>query len=79
MNNTESLLNFLTESLIDNRSKYKVNRLESDKNILYSIQVSKDDLGRVIGKGGKTANAIRTFIYACNRNGKKIKIKFEEL
>ncbi|RKX69711.1 RNA-binding protein [candidate division TA06 bacterium] len=79
MNNTESLLNFLTESLIDNKSKYRVNRLESDNNILYSIQVSKDDLGRVIGKGGKTANAIRSFIYACNRNGKKINIKFEEL
>ncbi|NIA23261.1 MAG: KH domain-containing protein [Proteobacteria bacterium] len=79
MNKIEDLLNFIAESLLESRDSYKVTRVESDMNVLYMIQVKKNDLGRLIGKGGKTANAIRTLIYSCHSSGKRATVKFEEL
>ncbi len=79
MNKVEELLNFIAESLIEKRESFKIIRVESDMNVLYTIQAGKDDLGRLIGKGGKTANAIRTLIFACHSNGKRATVKFEEL
>ena len=79
MNNVEELLNFIAESILESKTSYKITRVESDMNVLYTIQVKKDLLGRLIGKGGKTANAIRTLIYAGNRDNKRATVKFEEL
>ncbi|HFD05093.1 MAG TPA: KH domain-containing protein [Firmicutes bacterium] len=79
MNKIENLLNFIAESILENKDSYKIIRVESDMNVLYTIQVKKEDLGRLIGKGGKTASAIRTLIYSCHSDGKRATVKFEEL
>ncbi len=48
---------------------------EDDESITIQVLVNEEDLGRVIGKGGKIANAIRTIAYAAaSRIGKKINI-----
>lgn len=51
---------------------------EDEESITLQVIVHKDDLGRVIGKGGKIANAIRTIAYAAaSRIGKRINIDID--
>ena len=54
------LLEFLVRSLVEDPSAVVVEELEEDGDLVYEISVAEDDLGRVIGKGGRVANAIRT-------------------
>ncbi len=56
----QEMLLFLTQSLVDDRDAVQVEELEEDGDLVYEITVNEDDLGRVIGKGGRVANALRT-------------------
>ena len=58
------LLEFLTKALVEDPGAVKVEELEEDGDLVYEITVAEDDLGRVIGKGGRVANAIRTIAKA---------------
>jgi len=54
------LLEFLVKALVEDPGAVEVEELEEDGDLIYEISVADDDLGRVIGKGGRVANAIRT-------------------
>jgi uncharacterized protein len=54
------LLEFLVRALVEDPEAVEVEELEEDGDLIYEISVAEDDLGRVIGKGGRVANAIRT-------------------
>ncbi len=54
------LLEFLTKALVEHPDEVVVEELEEDGDLVYEITVAEDDLGRVIGKGGRVANAIRS-------------------
>lgn len=54
------LLEFLVKALVEDPEAVEVEELEEDGDLIYEISVADDDLGRVIGKGGRVANAIRT-------------------
>ncbi len=54
------LLEFLVKALVEDPAAVVVEELEEDGDLVYEITVADDDLGRVIGKGGRVANAIRT-------------------
>ncbi|HXS45881.1 MAG TPA: KH domain-containing protein [Solirubrobacterales bacterium] len=54
------LLEFLVRALVEDPDAVEVEELEEDGDLIYEISVADDDLGRVIGKGGRVANAIRT-------------------
>jgi predicted RNA-binding protein YlqC (UPF0109 family) len=54
------LLEFLVRALVEDREAVVVEEFEEDGDLIYEITVAEDDLGRVIGKGGRVANAIRT-------------------
>ena len=54
------LLEFLVRALVEDREAVEVEELEEDDDLIYEISVAEEDLGRVIGKGGRVANAIRT-------------------
>jgi predicted RNA-binding protein YlqC (UPF0109 family) len=58
------LLEFLVRSLVEDPAAVVVEELEEDGDLVYEITVAEDDLGRVIGKGGRIANAIRTIAKA---------------
>jgi predicted RNA-binding protein YlqC (UPF0109 family) len=58
------LLEFLVRALVEDPSAVVVEELEEDGDLVYEITVAEDDLGRVIGKGGRVANAIRTIAKA---------------
>ncbi len=54
------LLEFLVRALVEDPEAVVVEELEENGDLVYEISVAEDDLGRVIGKGGRVANAIRT-------------------
>ena len=58
------LLEFLVRSLVEDPSAVVVEELEEEGDLVYEISVAEGDLGRVIGKGGRVANAIRTIAKA---------------
>jgi uncharacterized protein len=58
------LLEFLVKALVEDPEAVVVEELEEDGDLVYEISVAEDDLGRVIGKGGRIANAIRTIAKA---------------
>jgi predicted RNA-binding protein YlqC (UPF0109 family) len=58
------LLEFLVKSLVEDPEAVEVAELEEDGDLVYEISVAEGDLGRVIGKGGRVANAIRTIAKA---------------
>ncbi|HET7508204.1 MAG TPA: KH domain-containing protein [Solirubrobacterales bacterium] len=58
------LLEFLVKALVEDPEAVEVEELEEDGDLIYEISVAEGDLGRVIGKGGRIANAIRTIARA---------------
>jgi len=58
------LLEFLVRALVEDPEAVVVEELEEDGDLIYEITVADEDLGRVIGKGGRIANAIRTIAKA---------------
>ena len=58
------LIEFLVKALVEDPEAVEVEELEEDGDLVYEISVADGDLGRVIGKGGRVANAIRTIAKA---------------
>jgi predicted RNA-binding protein YlqC (UPF0109 family) len=58
------LLEFLVKAVVEDPEAVVVEELEEEGDLVYEITVADDDLGRVIGKGGRVANAIRTIAKA---------------
>ncbi len=79
--NLVELTEFIVKSLVINTEEVSVKEFESDEEntILIQVLVSEDDMGRVIGKGGKIANAVRTLVQASSyiQENKKIKINID--
>jgi predicted RNA-binding protein YlqC (UPF0109 family) len=58
------LLELLVKALVEDPEAVRVEELEEEGDLVYEITVADEDLGRVIGKGGRVANAIRTIAKA---------------
>lgn len=64
MTNIEALIREIVEAIVDDVNAVSVVFMESPKGPFYEIQVGKDDVGKIIGKEGRIANAIRTIAKA---------------
>lgn len=53
---------FLVRSLIDSPDAVRIDRIETERVDLFFLHVGKEDRGRILGKGGRTASALRTFL-----------------
>lgn len=58
------LVTMLVKGLVDEPEQVTVSVIEGERSIIYEIRVTPDDLGKVIGKGGRIANALRTIVRA---------------
>ncbi len=58
------LIEFLVKALVEDPSAVVVEEIEEEGDLVYEVTVAQGDLGRVIGKGGRVANAIRTIAKA---------------
>lgn len=54
------LVEFLVRALVEKPEEVEVEEFEEDGDLVLEVSVADDDLGRVIGRGGRIANAIRT-------------------
>jgi predicted RNA-binding protein YlqC (UPF0109 family) len=54
------LVEFLVRALVEQPDRVEVEEFEEDGDLVLEVSVAEDDLGRVIGRGGRIANAIRT-------------------
>jgi predicted RNA-binding protein YlqC (UPF0109 family) len=61
------LVLWLARELVDRKDAVQVDVLERDRSTVFELTVDPDDLGRVIGRGGRTAKALRTVIDAAAR------------
>ena len=58
------LVDFLVAELVDDPDAVEVTESEDDRWLRYTVHVAPDDMGKVIGKGGRTAKAIRLVVRA---------------
>ena len=58
------LLEYLARELVDEPDAVEVTETEDDRGLLLSLRVAPDDMGKVIGRGGRTARALRSVIRA---------------
>lgn len=65
------LIETIVKSLVDYPDDVVVEKQEEDRKITYHLSVHKDDVGKVIGKQGRIAKAIRTVVYAAATNETK--------
>jgi predicted RNA-binding protein YlqC (UPF0109 family) len=73
------LIEFMTKNLVDEPDEVEVTLVEERDANVYEIEVEDDDLGKVIGKGGKTARAIRTIVGSiAPRRGKRTLVEILE-
>jgi uncharacterized protein len=62
MMDMEDLIEYIAKNLVDNPEQVKVNRRVTGATIILELHVAADDTGRVIGKGGHVANAMRSLL-----------------
>ncbi|MFP4547149.1 MAG: KH domain-containing protein [Fidelibacterota bacterium] len=60
----QEFVEYIVKKLVDNPDDVKVTQIDSEKTTILELQVKEGDLGKVIGKSGRTAKAIRTLLTA---------------
>jgi hypothetical protein len=72
----KELLEYLAKSLVDNPDEVQVKLLEAEKTVVLELRVSPEDMGKIIGKQGRIAQAIRTVIRAAAvKEGKRVVVE----
>jgi predicted RNA-binding protein YlqC (UPF0109 family) len=69
----KELVELIIKSLVDNPENVKVTQLEGEQSSIIEVKVDQEDIGKIIGKRGRTAQAIRVILGAA---GMKLKKRF---
>ena len=67
----KELIEYIAKLLVDNPEEVSVTELEGEQTSVIELKVAKEDLGKVIGKQGRTARAMRTILSAASMKLKK--------
>jgi predicted RNA-binding protein YlqC (UPF0109 family) len=67
----KDLVKFIAQALVDNPDEVQVKEIEGEQTSVIELKVAKEDLGKVIGKQGRTARAIRTILSAASTKIRK--------
>ena len=67
----KDLVKYIAQALVDNPELVSVSEVEGNQTSVLELKVAKEDLGKVIGKQGRTARAIRTILSAASAKIKK--------
>ena len=67
----KDLVLIMAQALVDQPDEVEVKEVEGDRTMVLELTVAKDDLGKIIGKQGKTARALRTILNATATKLKK--------
>jgi len=75
----KELVEYIVKALVDNPEKVVIKEISGDKSIIFELRVGEGDMGKVIGKKGRTASSIRTIIAAvAMKQGKRAVIEILE-
>jgi hypothetical protein len=66
--NAKELVEYIAKALVDHPDQVKVSEIEGEKTSVIELSVAKEDLGKVIGRQGRTARAMRVILGAASAN-----------
>jgi hypothetical protein len=58
----KDLVEYVAKAIVDEPEQVHVSEIEGENSVILELRVAPDDMGRVIGKGGRTANAMRRLV-----------------
>lgn len=75
----EEFVAYIVKNLVDHPEKVKINEVGGSHTLIIELSVEKSDIGKIIGKKGKTINAIRTLLMSvASRNGLRVNLEIIE-
>jgi predicted RNA-binding protein YlqC (UPF0109 family) len=75
----QEFLDYVVKALVDNPGAVKTTRKVDEMGVLLSVQTDKDDVGKLIGRQGNTAKALRTLLRVVGmKNHSRVNLKIEE-
>lgn len=75
----KELVEFIVKNLVANPDEVTVTENEKDKETVYTVKIADEDFGRIIGRSGKVATAIRTVVKtSAKKANKRVFVKFEK-
>lgn len=70
---------YIVKNLVDHPDQVKINEVGGTHTVILELSVEKSDIGKIIGKRGKTINAIRTLLMSvASRNGLRVNLEILE-
>lgn len=77
--NDQQFLDFVVKALVDNPNDVKITRTVDEMGVLMTLEVNATDMGKVIGRAGNTAKAIRTLLRVVGmKNNSRVNLKINE-
>lgn len=74
----KEFVEYIVKHLVDKPEEVKVNEVKGDRITIYELRVGPGDMGKVIGKKGQNAQAIRTLLNAASKGGKRSNLEILE-
>jgi hypothetical protein len=75
----KEIVEYIAKALVDNPDQVEVKEVAGEKVTLYELHVGPGEVGKVIGRGGRTANAMRTILNAVStKQGKRAELEIIE-
>jgi uncharacterized protein len=79
MQTDQQFLEFVIKALVDNPNDVKITRTVDEMGVLMTLEVNAEDMGKVIGRSGNTAKAIRTLLRVVGmKNNSRVNLKINE-
>jgi predicted RNA-binding protein YlqC (UPF0109 family) len=79
MEQDQQFLDYVVKALVDHPEDVKINRTVDEMGVLLTLLVHKDDMGKIIGRSGATAKAIRTILRVVGmKHDARVNLKIEE-
>jgi predicted RNA-binding protein YlqC (UPF0109 family) len=72
----KELIEYIAKSLVDDPSQVRVDEIEGTNSVVLELHVAQEDMGRVIGRKGRVANAMRTLVrVVAAKQGKRVTLE----
>ncbi len=72
----KELVEMLVKALVDSPEEVEVHQIDGERTTMYEVRVAPDDIGQVIGKNGRIANALRTIVKtAAIKDGRRVSVE----
>jgi len=72
----KDLLEYIVKSLVDNQGEVSITEVKGERAVIYEVKVADEDKAKIMGKQGRTANAIRRIVEAIGRKqGRVVRVE----